>query len=245
MVAERRIVSIIPARFGSKGLPRKNIKLLAGKPLIAYSIEAALESKTIEKIVISTDDRQVMDISNSYGVEVIKRPKELSRDESPTINVIFHALEVLKTENYKTDVILLLQPTSPLRTAEDIDDSIRLYLESHCESVISVCEFEHSPYWSFKIEGGYLRPLFGAEALKRRRQDLEMAYVPNGALFISIPENLRKYDGFYCPGTIPYIMPPERSIDIDNEVDFLLVELLMKQNIKAKGEDENNKFDNI
>ena len=224
-----KIIAIIPARGGSKGIPRKNLRLLARKPLIAYSIETALKSKWIDRVIVSTEDEEIAEISREDGAEIIERPKEMARDDSPTIDAIFHALEVLKVENYEPDITILLQPTSPLRTVEGIDNAIKLFLDSDCESVVSVCEFKHSPYWSFKIEKGYLKSLFGDEYLRRRRQDLENVYMPNGAMYVSTPENLRKYKGFYCLRTIPYIMPPERGIDIDNEVDFMLAELLTKR----------------
>lgn len=227
---KNKIVAIIPARGGSKGLPRKNIKPLLGKPLVAWTIEQAKNSKYVDKIIVSTDDREIAEISRKYGAEVpFLRPKELAMDESPTIDAIFHALEVLRTGNYNPNVVVLLQPTSPLRNAEDIDNAIKLFRDSDCESVVSVCEVEHPPYWSFKIEEKCLRPLFDKRYLRMRRQDLEEAYIPNGAIYVSTPQTLYKYKGFYCNHTIPYIMPVERSVDIDNEIDFMLAELLMRK----------------
>ena len=222
-------LAIIPARGGSKGIPKKNIRLLAGKPLIAYTIEAALKSKYIDKVVASTEDEEIAEVSRKYGAEVIKRPEELARAESPTIDAIFHALEVLKTENYTPDIVILLQPTSPLRNAKDIDNAVELFLDSDCGSVVSVCEVEHSPYWSFKIEKGHLKTLFEEEYGRMRRQDLPKVYSPNGAIYVSTPEILHNYKDFYCNYIIPYIMPIERSVDIDNEVDFMLAELLVKK----------------
>lgn len=224
-----KILALIPARGGSKGIQKKNIKLLFGKPLIAWTIDQAKKSEYLNKIIVTTEDEEIGEISRSWGADIIKRPKELAKDESPTIDAIFHALEVLKSENYNPDIIILLQPTSPLRTTKDIDNAMELFLNTNCESVVSVCELKHSPYWCFEIEKGYLKSLFGDEYLRRRRQDLENVYMPNGAMYISTPENLRKYKGFYCLRTIPYIMPPERGIDIDNEVDFMLAELLTKR----------------
>lgn len=224
-----KILALIPARGGSKGIQKKNIKLLFGKPLIAWTIDQAKKSEYLNKIIVTTEDEEIGEISRSWGADIIKRPKELAKDESPTIDAIFHTLEVLKSENYNPDIIILLQPTSPLRTTKDIDNAMELFLNTNCESVVSVCELKHSPYWCFEIEKGYLKSLFGDEYLRRRRQDLENVYMPNGAMYISTPENLRKYKGFYCLRTIPYIMPPERGIDIDNEVDFMLAELLTKR----------------
>jgi N-acylneuraminate cytidylyltransferase len=224
-----KIIAIIPARGGSKGISRKNIKSLAGKPLIAYSIEAALKSKYINSVVVSTEDEEIAKISEKCGAEVIERPEELAKDETPTIEVIFHVLEILRMKNRTPDIVVLLQPTSPLRDAEDSDSAIKLFLDSGCESVVSVCEVEHSPYWSFKIVDGYLKSLFDERYLRMRRQDLERVYVPNGAIYVSKPQTLYKYKSFYCNHITPLIMPIEISVDIDNEIDFMLAELLMKK----------------
>ena len=229
MIEKPKIIAFIPARGGSKGIPRKNIKLLLNKPLITYSLEYAKKSKYINKVVVSTEDKEIAEISKEYGAETIKRPEELAKDDSPTIDAIFHTLTVLKEQNYNPDIIALLQLTSPLRTAKDIDNAIELFLNEDCESVVSVCAVEHSPYWSFKIELKYLKPVFEEKYLKMRRQDLPKIYVPNGAIYIATPENLRKYNSFYCSRTFPYIMPPERSVDIDNEIDFMLAELVMRR----------------
>jgi CMP-N-acetylneuraminic acid synthetase len=224
-----KIVAIIPARGGSRGIPSKNIKRLFGEPLIAWTIKQAKKSGYLDEIIVSTEDEEIAEISRKYGAEIIKRPEELAKDESPTIDAVFHVLEILRTENYNSNIVVLLQPTSPLRTAKDIDNAIELFLNSNYESVVSVCEIEHPPYWSFKIKGEYLEPLFGNEYLKMRRQDLHKTYMPNGAIYISTPQILYKYRSFYCEKTIPYIMPAERSIDIDTEIDFMLAELLMRK----------------
>lgn len=227
----KKILSIIPARGGSKGVPRKNIRYLAGKPLIAYSIEAALKSRYIDRTVVSTEDNEIAEIAKKYGAEVIERPVNLAKDETPTIDFVIHILEILEESSYVPDIVVLLQPTSPLRTSYDIDKAIELFVNSDCDSLVSVCELEHPPYWSLKVENGYLKPVFGEEYLKKRRQELQITYMPNGAIFISTPENLYKYRTFYTPKTINYIMPQERSIDIDEEFDFLLAEFLIKNNI--------------
>lgn len=224
-----KILAIIPARCGSKGIPRKNTRLLAGKPLIAYSIESALKSKYIDRVIVSTEDEEIAESSALYGAKVIKRSKGLAKDESPTIDVIFHVLKILEKENYNPDIAVLLQPTSPLRSVNDIEKAIKLFLESGCESVVSVCETEQSPYWSFKIAEGYLKPLFGEKYLRMRRQDLEKVYIPNGAVYVSTPLTLYKYKSFCSERAIPYIIPIERSIDIDNEIDFILAEPVMKK----------------
>lgn len=226
---KNRIIAIIPARGGSKKIPRKNIKLLCGKPLIAYTIIRAKKSKYLDNFYVSTENEEIAEISRRYGAEVIERPEKLAKDETPTIDVIFHVLDNLKGKNYNPDIVVLLQPTSPLRNAEDIDNAIKLFLDSDCKSVVSVCEMEHPPYWSFKIEEGYLKSLFDRRYVRMRRQDLEKVYIPNGAIFVSTPQTLYKYKSFYCNHIIPYIMPIERSVDIDNELDFMLAELLAKK----------------
>ncbi|SES96042.1 N-acylneuraminate cytidylyltransferase [Methanococcoides vulcani] len=225
-----KTIAIIPARGGSKGIPRKNVRLLAEKPLIAHSIEAALNSKYVEQVLVSTEDQEIVDVSREYGADIIKRPEELAQDSSPTIDTIFHVINSLEIQNNSVDVVALLQPTSPLRTADDIDDAIELFLKSECESLISVCEAGHPPFWHSKIEEGYLKPIFDEKYLNMRRQDLPKTYLPNGAIYLSTPKNLKKYRSFYCPKTIPYIMPIQRSIDIDTEIDFITAEILLKSN---------------
>ncbi|MBP1908189.1 cytidylyltransferase domain-containing protein [Methanolobus bombayensis] len=222
-----KIIGIIPARGGSKGVPGKNAKELAGKPLIAYTIEAALASKYLDQVFVSTDDIEISNISEKYKANVIKRPSELAKDNSPTIDAIFHAIDTIQNQNIEVGMVVLLQPTSPLRTTFDIDKAIELFSEKKCESLVSVCEAEHPPFWYSQIEAGYLKPLMNEKYLKMRRQDLPRTYLPNGAIYISIPSTLKKFNGFYCSKTIPYIMPLQRSIDIDNEIDFMTVETIL------------------
>ena len=197
--------------------------------MIVWTIEHAKKSRYIGRITVSTEDKEIAEISKKYGAEVIERPEELAKDETPTIDVIFHVLQVHKAENFEPEAVVLLQPTSPLRNAQDIDNAIELFLKNDCESVVSVCEVEHSLYWGFEIENRYLKPIFGGKYLNMRRQDLPKVYTPNGAIYVSTPEILWKYKSFYCSKTISYIMPPERSVDIDNEIDFMLAELLMRK----------------
>jgi CMP-N,N'-diacetyllegionaminic acid synthase len=224
------ILAIIPARGGSKEIPRKNIKIFGGKPLISYSIESAMKSKCITRIIVSTEDLEIRKISMKYGAETITRPPNLAGDDSATIDVILHSLNFLKeNENYVPDIVVLLQPTSPLRLAEDIDDSIERFINNDCDSVISVCKLDTSPYWSLKIVKNYLKPAFGEKYLESKRQDLPNLYVLNGSIFISTPKILKKFNSFQNEKTIAYLMPPERSVDIDTELDFIVAEFLMKK----------------
>ena len=230
MLKNNKILSIIPARGGSKDIKRKNIKSLAGNPLIAYTIEASLKSNFIDRTIVSTEDEEIAKIAEKYGSEVIKRPKELAEDKTHTIDVVLHVLDLLNKRGCNFDIIILLQPTSPLRTIKDIRDALETFLENDCESVVSVCK-KKNIFWSFEVANGYLKPICDRDYLKKRRQDLNYIYAPNGAIYISTPQNLRKYRSFYPSKIIPYVMPVERSIDIDNEIDFMLAELLLK-NIK-------------
>ncbi len=224
---KKTIVAIIPARGGSKGVPGKNIRLLNGKPLICYAIEEALKSIFIDRVVVTTDDLKIADISNKAGAEVIIRPAALAKDESPVIDAVFHVLENMNGE--KPDIIVLLQATSPLRETKDIDGAIQLFRAEPCDSLMSVCPAEHSPYWFFNIKNGLLSPLFDEKFLEVRRQELPPAYRPNGAIYIISPETLRKYKSFYCNRTLAFVMNTKSSIDIDDEIDFQIAEQLMKQ----------------
>lgn len=228
MFKNKKILAIIPARGGSKGLPGKNIKILVGKPLIAWTIEQAKKSKYIDKLIVNTDSKKIVEVAEKYGADVpFLRPKKLAQDDSSIYDVVFHTLNWFEKKDIQFDIIILLQTTSPLRNTGDIDNALRLFLEKCPESLISISE--NSPYWSFKIDKkDYLRPVFNWNYFKKRRQDLPKSYVPNGAIFIFTPKTLLKNKRLYYKETLPYVMPIERSIDIDNEVDFKLVEIIIK-----------------
>lgn len=225
---EHKIYAIIPARGGSKGLIGKNIKPLNGKPLICYTIVESLKSKLLCRVFVSTDSPSIAKISKNCGAEIIDRPEEFARDESPTIDTIFHAIGAIKDVSDE-DIIILLQPTSPLRNATDIDVALEIFMKTDCDSVISMCKVEHSPYWCFKYDGDKLKPLFENKYLMMRRQELPDVYRPNGAIYISTVKNLFKNNGFDCDKMVPYIMSPERSIDIDEEIDFKFAELVIQK----------------
>ena len=233
MYEDKKIICLVPARGGSKGLKLKNIKIFAGKPLIAHTIKAAINSKLIDNIYVSTENKEIAQISIKYGAEVLKRPEELAKDETKTIEVVLDSLNNINIDPDKT-IVILLQPTSPLRTTEDIDNAIKLFLENKCESVISVCKINHSPLWSFNLTDGYLKPFFKKEYLEQRRQELPILFAPNGAIYISSPKILRKYLNFFGNEIIPYVMPFERSVDIDNEEDFNLAEIIFKYRLTQK-----------
>jgi len=224
----KKVLAIIPARGGSKGIPKKNIRLLAGKPLLEYTIDAAKNSNELHKIVVSTDNPEIGSVAENAGIDVIIRPPELAQDTSPIIDTVSHVMTVLKErEGFLPDVIVLLQPTSPLRTTEDIDGAIRAFLTGVFDSVISVCETDHSPYWCCTLAEQKLKPLFNKKLSTSRRQDLPHTYRPNGAIFITSPDSLKRYSGFITRNTGPFIMPGNRSIDIDTPMDLQFVNLLI------------------
>jgi N-acylneuraminate cytidylyltransferase/CMP-N,N'-diacetyllegionaminic acid synthase len=235
MINSSKILAIIPARGGSKGLPQKNIKELCGKPLIAWSIEQSKLCKDIDKTIVTTDDSRIMDIANQYGAEVpFVRPERLSDDTASTTEVIFHTMEWLKEhQGYQADYILLLQPTSPLRSIEDIKSVIRMTEENKFMAVVSVCETAHHPWWSNILpEDGNMKDFIRPDLLNKPRQSLPVFFRLNGAIYLSNKDYFYKYNGFFGPDTFAYKMPRSRSVDIDSILDFQLAELLLTGRIK-------------
>ena len=222
----KTFLAIIPARGGSKRLPRKNILDLCGKPLISWSIEAALKSKYISKVVVSSDDEEILNISSNFGADIIKRPYELANDTATTFDAIKHTID--NSENY--DYIVLLQPTSPLRNEKHIDEAIELLEEKQADEIVSVCEMEHSPLWSNILpEDGNMRGFLREEILNKRSQDLEKYYRLNGAIYICKTDKLLENKSFFLKDNIfAYIMDRKSSIDIDEEIDFLFAERVIE-----------------
>ena len=221
------ILALIPARAGSKRLPGKNKKDLCGKPLIAWTIEAALKSKYLNQVIVSTDCEQIAEISKQYGAQVpFVRPENISLDTSSTIEVINHCLDYYKEKDYTH--ILLLQPTSPLRTSNDIDLAIELLLEKNANAVYSVCEVDHSPLWINTLPDdlsfdSFLKP----ESSGVRSQDLPTHYRLNGAIYlVSIEKYLQQSSLFGHKSTFAQIMDKNHSIDIDDELDFIVAEAI-------------------
>ena len=229
---EKSILAIIPARGGSKGVPAKNIRPLAGKPLIAYTIEAATKSKYVDRVIVSTDSETIADTCNIYGISIpFIRPSELSTDESPTWQTVEHAVDWLSNNEKKTyDVICLLQPTSPLRNVGHIDQSISKFLSCNADSLVSVCRSPKSPYWSQHITpDGYLSPLFPDSGNYIRRQDVPVTFDLNGAIYLVKTEFFRRTHLFKGPRTVAYEMDYQSSIDIDTPLDFEIAEIIRKQ----------------
>ena len=210
------------ARGGSKRLPRKNILDLCGKPLISWSIEAALKRKYISKVVVSSDDEEILNISSNFGADIIKRPYELANDTATTFDTVKHTINNLE----KYDYIVLLQPTSPLRNEKHIDEAIELLEEKQADAIVSVCEMDHSPLWSNTLpKDGNMKNFLRDEVLNKRSQDLEKYYRVNGAVYICKTDKLLENKSFFLKDNIfAYIMDRKSSIDIDEEIDFLFAE---------------------
>lgn len=230
MYKYKTVLGLIPARSGSKGLSGKNIKNFCNKPLIYWTIKPALASRCLDSVIVSTDSPKIAQISRKGGAWVpFLRPKYLAKDNSSTIDVILHALGFLKKMGKQYDLVMLLQPTSPLRSSEDIDNSIELLYRKKAKAVVSVCEAEHSPYWSNVLPadcnmGKFLRP----EAENKNRQELPNFYRLNGAIYLADWNYLKFKKSFFGSKTYAYIMPHERSIDIDTQIDFKIAEFLKR-----------------
>ncbi|MBT5400299.1 acylneuraminate cytidylyltransferase family protein [bacterium] len=217
----KKILSIIPARGGSKGVPRKNTADLNGKPLIAWSIEASINSKYITKTVVSSDDEEILSISKKYGAEIIRRPGDLARDDSSSEVVVSHAIDFLKLKGEEFDFLVLLQPTSPLRTSDDIDSSFDILFNSNATAVISVYEVDNKILKAFKKNKyGYIEGIANDKYPFMRRQDLPCIYMSNGAIYVIKVDRFIKNNSFFTSKTIPYEMSGTNSMDIDTKEDL-------------------------
>ena len=226
------ILAVITARGGSKGIPQKNLSTILGKPLIAYTIEAALQARTLTRTIVSTDDKTIAQVSEQYGAEVpFLRPKHLATDTATGIAVLQHAVTYLEEkEGFVTDIVVCLQPTSPLRSAEDIDQAVNLCLKSGADSVVSLCRAKHHPFWMKKVVEGRVYSLMNEdEQLYARRQALPPVYQLNGALYVTRRRILLEEDRVLGDTTLAYIMPEERSIDIDTQTDLRIAEYILQR----------------
>ncbi len=231
------IVGLITARGGSKSIPRKNVQPLGGKPLIAWTIEAALHSPALDRVIVSTDDHEIAQISRDWGAEVpFLRPAALAQDDSDHVSVVMHAIQWLAENlDIHPEYVMLLQPTSPFRSAEDISAAVALARQHEAPAVVSVSEARCHPYLAKRITAdGRLADFVTADLAYLRRQDLPPVYALNGAIYLNRPESLVRDRTFLPPGTIPYIMPPERSLDIDSPWDFYLADLILRDRTHAQ-----------
>jgi len=219
-------IAIIPARGGSKRLPGKNIKLLADKPLIAWTIEAALESNVFDHVFVSTDSDEIAQVSKAFGAEVpFLRPMELATDNATTNDVVTHLVEWFEEEHHKeVTTIAILQPTSPLRNAQNIQEAFEVMKGKHAKAVISVCELEHPIQFCNKLGSDGSMDGFIKQDNIKRTQDLEPYYRLNGAIYIFLRSYVSKLSKLYSEGTYSYLMSRSSSIDIDTLDDFILAE---------------------
>ena len=225
-------VAIIPARGGSKRLPGKNMMLIAGKPLIGWTIEAAIASGVFARVVVSTDSWEIAVLAAQFGAEVpFMRPDELTQDDTPTVDVMIHAVKQLSKDDSIWTHIACLQPTSPLRTAQNIREAVKQLEEKQADAIISVCRSEHSPLWSNTLpESLSLDGFIPQNIQKTPSQQLPAYYRLNGALyFCSIPRMLEERTLFLNSGAYAYVMSRKDSIDIDDQVDFDLAGIYLGQ----------------
>ena len=231
-MTKSNILAVITARGGSKGLPEKNIKLLAGKPLLAYTIETAKQSQLIDHLIPSTDDEQIAAVGREWGVAVpFLRPVELAQDETPHVPVMQHATEFMEKKlGTKFSHLVILQPTSPFRTVADLDGTIRRLVETGADSAVSLVEIkENHPVKAKRLEGHRVLPYSVPEPEGGRRQDLPRAYKRSAAVY-AMRRDLIMIDGrLYGDHIVGYEVPRERSIDIDDELDWLQAEYMWRK----------------
>ena len=239
MFNKSTVIAIIPARSGSKGLKDKNILNLNGIPLIAWTINAALESKYIDKVVVSTDSADIQKIAEKYGAEApILRPKELATDSSQTYTAIEHMLNYYRL-NFKQEFefVVLLEPTSPLRTFEDIDEAInKIGMHESATSIVGVgrCENQHPDFLVKVGTGGFISSFAGPTIASKRRQEISPVFFLEGSIYISRTKSLEEFKSFYQNRTIAMEFPKWKTFEIDDYTDFLIVEKLLQNELRLK-----------
>ena len=232
MIDGHGVLGVILARGGSKGVPRKNVRDLAGKPLVAWTIEAGRESKYLDRLILSSDDEEIMGVAEEYGCKVpFQRPSELAQDDSSSMEALLHALDQVPDYDY----VVLLQPTSPLRVADDIDATIVRCHEDDTPVAVTVAETGKPPEWMYTITSdNRLRPVLDSEENVARRQDAEATYVLNGAVYVAESEWLKKEQTFLTTETAVHVMPEWRSVDVDKEFDLVLCETLVEERKRSQ-----------
>lgn len=229
MIEDSSVLALITARGGSKGLPGKNLRPVGGRPLLDFSIAAARAARCVDRVVLSTDDEAIAEAGRRAGCEVpFRRPAELASDSATSMDVVLHALDQLPEH----DIVVLLQPTSPARSAADIDNALERLVQAGAPACVSVNVAEPSPYWMYRLDAqARLEPLLTAPLQVSRRQDLPAVYVLNGAVYAARTPWLRRSRRFVTRETVAHVMPPERSIDIDTLDDFETFERLVARGL--------------
>ncbi len=227
------ILALVPARGGSRSVPQKNLRLLGDRSLVARAVESGLQSRFVRRVVLSTDSEAIAEEGRKAGAEVpFLRPGELARDETPTAPVVVHALKRLKeSEGYRPDILVLLQPTAPLRKARHVDEALDLLVSAGGRSVVSVTPVpgHFHPSWQFSIRDGALFPFLGTAKVPHRRQDLPPTYTRNGAIYAAWTETWLAGSIAYGPGCVPYVMRPEESVNVDSPEDLELAAFFLSR----------------
>lgn len=232
MFQNKLILGLVVGRGGSKGIPRKNIRLLCGKPLIAYAVEPGKQSKYIDRLIVSSDDAEIIEVARSYGAEApFVRPAELASDTAKALPVIRHAVQFCEKEAGKRfDFIVYLEPTGPLRIVDDIDGAIEKAVNNNADSVVGLMELEDAnPVRVKKIVNDRIEPFAIPEPEGLRRQDQEKAYLRNGSVYVFRRDNIVENNSLWGEKSLPWVMPRERSVNIDEESDFLVAEFFLKK----------------
>jgi len=233
MINNNKLLALIPARGGSKRLPRKNILDFCGKPLIAWTIEAALKSKYVDHVVVSTNDNDISNISSKYGADVrFTRPNNISQDHSTSVEVVEHALKKLEESGCHYEYVILLQPTSPFRTSIHIDAAVELLVKRNSSAIISVTKTINNPLWANTIpENGSMDNFIQEDIKNKRSQDLPIFYELNGAIYLINSRKILEENTFFLKkGVFSYEMDRISSIDIDTNYDFLIASLIAENN---------------
>lgn len=227
MYQGKKILGLVVARGGSKGLPRKNVLPVCGKPLIGWTIDAAKQSSLLDRLVLSSDDSEIIDVASEWGCEVpYRRDKALANDTATSVDVVIDCLQRLSGFDY----VVLLQPTSPLRNTEDIDSAIRKCLDNGAPACVSLSEAKESPYWMYSLtERGAVSPIL--DSRYERRQDLPPVFVLNGAVYVADVQWFLQHRSFLSSETVGYVMPSERSLDIDTAADFDQLKVVLQSRI--------------
>ena len=236
MIGKLKVIAVIPARGGSKVLHNKNIIDLCGKPLIAYTIEAALKSKYIDRVIVSTDSEKITIAAKKFGAEVpFVRPDYLATDKAHTLPVIEHAVKFIEKQSYNADFVVTLQPTSPLRKIEQIDEAIELMHKSKLDSVVSVKPADYPPYWVVKVKNSRIIPFIndGTDYFKKERQQLPKTHQINGAIYVTKKDVLYEKKVVISKNCGAIIMDNKTSLDIDTELDLKYAEFLLKESMSA------------
>lgn len=233
-----RVLGLVPARGGSKGIPGKNLRELAGKPLLAYAADCALSSGVLDRVILSTDSEEIADAGRSYGLEVpFMRPSELATDSAAMLPVVQHAVSSLEADGWKPDAIMLIQPTAPLRRPEHLISAVRLFLENECDSVVSVTAVPGHlhPYWTMVIEDGELREFHRGGLMVTRRQELPPVYARNGALYLFRRDLVMIHNTIYGARCLPLVMLEEESVNLDSMDDWELAQIRIEARMRGDG----------